>query len=203
MARTEKADPQVISKNIRMAAILSLMVAAPAAAQSELETGFEGALAACREWINNPASWQKGPQGFMDVMGMGDRLVPIREVIPPALPPESLRVANAFWRIKATDSAGYVLVVSGKIPMCHITGGGNADLQPAIEAVLASPRFTETWEPAEDLSNENLASTMFQDRQEPAFTIVITRALGPGERQDRTQLIATAVFNPEKAARGN
>lgn len=108
------------------------------------------------------------------------------------LPPEEMRRANHYWRINATPTAGYVLVVSDQIPICYITGGGDADLQPVVEAVLASPEFSQRWELVEDRSRDDMISTKFRNHGDQNFSIIISRAELPGGRQDRVQVIATA-----------
>ncbi|MBH0112931.1 hypothetical protein I5E68_08205 [Novosphingobium sp. YJ-S2-02] len=57
------------------------------------------------------------------------------------LPPEAWRAGNIYWRINSTLNAGYVLVVSHRMPICHLTGGGAEDLQPVVVEVLASAEF--------------------------------------------------------------
>ncbi|WP_421121986.1 hypothetical protein [Sphingobium yanoikuyae] len=78
--------------------------------------------------------------------------------------------------------------------MCHITGGGNADLQPVIEGVLASPAFSSRWEQQSTSTKDGMTSTTFRNREEPAMIIQISRADKAGQRLDRVQLIATATF---------
>lgn len=114
------------------------------------------------------------------------------------LPPEQLRQGNHYWRINSTQDAGYVLVVSDQLPMCHITGGGNADLEPAVEAVLASADFRGRWEELKDVSKGDMASTQFRSREDPRLSIVISRAKRAGERLDRVQVIATAIYDSAK-----
>jgi hypothetical protein len=114
------------------------------------------------------------------------------------LPPEQLRQGNHYWRINSTEGAGYVLVVSDQLPMCHITGGGNADLKPAVEAVLASAAFGARWEQLKDVSKGDMASTQFRSREDPRLSIVISRAKRAGERLDRVQVIATATYDTAK-----
>src|SRR3546814_18652243 len=76
----------------------------------------------------------------------------VNQIDEASLPPKELRRGNHYWRINSTEKAGYVLVVSDQLPMCHITGGGGTDLKPAIEAVIASPNFVKHWKAGADLS---------------------------------------------------
>src|SRR3546814_13232408 len=117
-------------------------------------------------------------------------------------PPRATRTDTLFpyatlfrsWLINSAEKAGYVLVVSDQLPMCHITGGGDTDLQPIVEAVIASPEFARHWEAGGDLSKGDMASTRFRNREEPSLSIIISRAKSPGQRLDRVQVIATATY---------
>ena len=101
---------------------------------------------------------------------------------------------NHYWRINSTQEAGYVLVVSDQLPMCHITGGGNADLQPAVEAVIASGPFRKRWEQLSNGSKGDMVTTIFRNRDDPALSIAISRATQPKQRRDRVQVLATATY---------
>jgi hypothetical protein len=177
--------------------------ATPACAQPDLEKGFDGALRGCEEWVLNPDSWAKGPASFIAAVGLGDRMGLVERVEEASLPPKQFRVGNHYWRINSTTGAGYILVVSDQIPMCHITGGGDADLQPAVNSVLGSSSFAGRWElvkeerPKGDTNGE-MASSVFRSRKDPAFSIVISRGKEPDQRLDRVQVLATAVYNLTK-----
>lgn len=175
-------------------ALGALVLATPVQAQSALEEGFAGALRGCEEWVLNPASWIDGAGPFVSAVGLGDMMGLVQSVEEAALPAEPLRRGNHYWRINSTEGAGFILVVSDQLPMCHITGGGDTDLQPAVEAVLASSDFRNRWKPIEDSSTGDMASTVFQNRDVRLFSIVISRAKKPGERLDRVQLLATAIY---------
>ncbi len=172
----------------------AIAFASPVYAQSDLEKGFNGALKGCETWVLYPATWADGPAPFIEAVGLGAKMGLVERVEAVNLPPPQLREANHFWRINSTEGAGYVLVASDRLPMCHITGGGNADLQPAIEAVLASPDFSTRWEQLSSSTTDGMISTTFRNREEPGMTIQISRAEKPAQRLDRTQLIATATF---------
>ena len=175
--------------------VAGLAVTAPASAQSELEVGFAGALRGCEEWVLNPASWAEGVEPFVSTVGLGDKMGLVASIDGAALPPTQLRVSNHYWRINSTPEAGYILVVSDQLPMCHITGGGGTDLQPTVETVLASSDFQGRWEKVQDTSRGDMASTVFRSREEPSFSIVISRAKAPGERLDRVQVLASAMID--------
>lgn len=180
---------------LRIGAILAgLALAVPAQAQSPSEEGFSGALRGCEEWVLNPASWAEGTAPFVSAVGLGDSMGIVASVDDVSLPPENLRVANRYWRINSTETAGYVLVVSDRLPMCHITGGGSSDLQPSIEAVLAAADFQGRWEKLEDSQRGDMLSTRYRSREEPRFSIVVSRANTAGQRLDRVQVVATALF---------
>ena len=110
------------------------------------------------------------------------------------LPPKQLRKGNHYWRINSTLGAGYVLVVSNQLPMCHITGGGDTDLQPVVETVLSSPDFKGRWEQLKTSANGDMVSTVFRNRRDPAMSITISRANQPNQRLDRVQVLATAIY---------
>lgn len=177
-------------------AILGVAVAVPASAQSELERGFAGALRGCEEWVLNPASWAEGVEPFVSTVGLGNTMGLVESVDEAALPPREWRTSNHYWRINSTAEAGYILIVSDQLPMCHITGGGGSDLQPIVEAVLASDEFQGRWEKVEDASQGDMISTRFRSREEPAFSMVLSRAKEVGQRLDRVQVLASATFEP-------
>lgn len=169
--------------------------AAPVRGQTELEKGFAGALRGCQAWVLEPSSWAEGPGPFLATVGLGDRMGLVAEAHESQLPPPSLRASNHYWRINSTEGAGYMLVVSDRLPMCHITGGGDTDLQPVVEAVLSTPEFASRWERVESATHGERISTRFRNREEPAFWIIISRAKEAGGRLDHVQVIATAYYD--------
>lgn len=171
---------------------------APVQAQSDLQGGFAGALRGCEEWVLNPASWANGTGPFVKAVGLGSQMGLVDRVDEANLPPKQLRQGNHYWRINSTPGAGYVLVVSDQLPMCHITGGGNVDLEPAVEAELTAPDFAKRWERVNDVSKGDMASTQFRNREDPRLSIVISRAKHAGERLDRVQVLATATYDTSK-----
>lgn len=178
-------------------AFVGLAIAVPANAQSDVERGFAGALRGCEEWVLNPASWAEGIGPFVSTVGLGEKMGLVETVNEAALPPAELRVANHYWRINSTANAGYILVVSDQLPMCHITGGGNSDLQPVVEAVLASSEFQSRWEEVRDNWGDDMVSTVYRSHEEPSFKMIVSRAKEPGQRLDRVQVLATATFDAD------
>ena len=174
--------------------LATLAFGTPAQAQPVLEKGFAGALRGCEGWILNPASWVDGPKPFMAAVGLGDAMGLVSRVDEVNLPPRQLRRGNHYWRINSTPGAGYILIVSDQLPMCHITGGGDTDLQPVVESVLASADFKARWEQLKTSSKGDMVSTIFRNRQDPALAIVISRASGANQRLDRVQVAATATY---------
>ena len=168
--------------------------ACPAKAEPNLERGFDGALRGCEEWLLNPASWADGAGPFVKAVGLGNQMGLVERVDEVNLPPKQLRRAMHYWRINSTPTAGYVLVVSDQLPMCHITGGGGTDLQPSVESVLSSPTFKKRWEQQETSSKSDMATTTFRHRQDPALSIMVSRAKLPDQRLDRVQVLATAIY---------
>jgi hypothetical protein len=182
---------------ILIAAAVCAALATPANAESELQKGFEGALRGCEEWVLNPGSWSHGVDPFVRSVGLGRQMGAVTSVEEVNLPPQQLRGANRYWRINSTLTAGYVLVVSDELPMCHITGGGDTDLQPTVEAVLASASFKSRWEQTDAGSRDDLASTEYRHREDPRMSIIVSRARQPGRRLDRVQVMATALYRTE------
>ena len=169
-------------------------VASPAVAEPNLEKGFDGALRGCEEWLLNPASWAEGTGPFVRAVGLGSQMGLVDRVEDVNLPPATLRRANHYWRINSTPNAGYVLVVSDQLPMCHITGGGGVDLQPSIKSVLSSPDFNRRWQSEKSAGKGPMTTTVFRNRQDPSLSITISRADKSGERLDRVQVLATAIY---------
>src|SRR5665213_1586253 len=134
-----------MKRGVISAVLVSLAAASPAHAQSVLESGFAGALRGCEEWVLNPTSWSNGATAFVSAVGLGDKMGLVDRVEDVQLPPKPFRVANHFWRMNSTNGAGYMLIVSDRLPICHITGGGDTDLQPAVSSVLASAAFNGRW----------------------------------------------------------
>jgi len=175
-------------------AAVALFCAASARAETPLERGFAGALRGCEEWVLNPKSWSNGVAPFVKLVGLGDKMGLVARVEDVSLPPPSLRAANHYWRINSTPGAGFVLVVSDQLPMCHITGGGDADLQPAVEATLRASPFASRWEKTGDEVRGEMVTTSFRNREDPAFNVVVSRARAVGQSLDRVQVIATATY---------
>lgn len=172
--------------------------ATPPGAQLDLAAGFDGALRGCEEWILRPASWASGPAPFVAAVGLGDRMGLVETVDAAALPPPQLRRANHYWRINSTPRAGYILVVSDQLPMCHITGGGDTDLQPIMQSALAAPAFAHRWEQLGETSYGDMTTTAFRHREEQALTLTVSRAKTTGQRLDRVQVMATAIFKTSR-----
>ncbi|MED5547228.1 MAG: hypothetical protein VYD90_18500 [Pseudomonadota bacterium] len=161
-----------------------------------LADGLAGALKACRLWVLHPDIWATGPEPFLKEVGLGDAMGQVRSIAEVNQPPQAWREGNVYWRINSTPDAGYVLVVSHRMPICQVTGGGDVDLQPTVGEVLASPQFTEAWRQVDEATRGDMVSTTFVSREEPDFTMVLSRAAAPGARRDRVQVIASASFAP-------
>ncbi|WP_162935637.1 hypothetical protein [Tsuneonella amylolytica] len=170
-------------------------LSSPAQAEPNLEKGFDGALRGCEEWLLNPASWVEGTDPFAKTVGLGPQMGLVDRVEEVSLPPVQLRLANHYWRINSAPNAGYVLVVSDQLPMCHITGGGGVDLQPSVESVLSSADFNKRWQPETSSGKDGMASTVFRNREDPALAMTVSRADKSGERLDRVQVLATAIYD--------
>lgn len=172
---------------------LTVVAAWPAQAQEAEVAGLTGALRGCEEWVLNPASWMDGPAPFKAAVGLGDRMDLVAQIDPASLPPPALRQANHYWRINSTPTTGYVLVVSDQLPICHISGGGDVDFQPIVEAVLSTSDFSSRWEQISVEDRDELRSTVFRSRVDPKFSATVTRAQSEGARRDRAQVLVTAI----------
>jgi hypothetical protein len=172
-----------------------LAISVSAAAQSELELDFEVALRGCENWVLEPESWADGLGPFASNLGLGDKAGWVGSVDEAALPPPQMRVANHYLRINSTSNAGFILVVSDRLPFCHITGGGGVDLQPNVESALASGAFKDRWEELHSHTRGDIVSTAFRSRADPKFEMVISRARKAGERLDRVQVLASAQYD--------
>jgi len=181
-------------RHIMFAFLASAALALPAQAEPILGRGFDGALRGCEEWLLNPASWAEGTGPFVKAVGLGQQMGLVDRVEEVTLPPKQLRRASHYWRINSTPTAGYVLVVSDQLPICHITGGGGTDLQPSVQAVLASPKFAARWQQLKTSSRDEMATTIYRNRRDPALSIVISRAKAAAQRLDRVQVLATATY---------
>lgn len=170
--------------------------AAPAPPVPGLDAAFDAALRGCETWILKPGSWTNGVERFVAAVGLGDGLEWVETVPESALPPPQMRRGNQYWRIAATQGAAYVLVVSDRLPICHITGGGGGDLQPPVESVLAGAAFAGRWERTSETVQGDRLSSAYKHRDEPALSILITRARAPGRRGGEVQVIATGVWTP-------
>ena len=177
-----------------------MLLASPsqAHAQSELEKGFLGALVGCEEWILDPATWVDGPSPYLAKIGLGPNAGFVSQVSEQNLPPPEFRRANHYLRINSTPTAGFVLVVSDQVPMCHITGGGQTDLEPVVKTVLESPDFAKRWENMSDKTHDDIVTSEFRNRRSHSLSILISRASASGGRVDRVQLIATAQYALKK-----
>ena len=183
---------------ILSAFLASAALSVPAQAEPSLERGFDGALRGCEEWLLNPASWADGPGPFIKAVGLGNEMGLVESVEEVNLPPKNMRRANRYWRINSTPTAGYVLVVSDQLPMCHITGGGGTDLQLSVQTVLSSSNFTGRWEQLKNGSQGDMSTTSYRNRQDPDLSITISRAKSAGQRLDRVQVLATATYRTGK-----
>lgn len=187
-----------VCKVLSAGLLLTGLIAAPSAnAQPVLEEGLAGAVRGCEEWVLNPSSWIEGAEPFLAIVGLGDRIGLVETVAEVNLPPPELRVANHYWRINSTSDAGYVLVVSDQLPMCHITGSGSGDMQPVVESLLASGEFLSRWTKENERKIDDMVTTSYRHVAEPSFFIAFSRASKPGQRVDRVQIIATAMLDTE------
>ena len=171
--------------------------APPAPDPAALAAGFDGTLLACESWVLDPSSWtgEEGIAPLVELTGLRDKIYPVPGVIDAALPPEEFRQANHYFRVDATRGEGFYLVVSDRLPICHITGGGVNDMHQAVEQVLASPAFLHRWEEIDSATDDGMISTHYRHRLVPRMEIVISREESGNHATDLVQVIATAQYD--------
>ncbi|UHD45886.1 hypothetical protein LUX29_01105 [Aureimonas altamirensis] len=175
--------------------LLTTLGASAQAVEDRLQRGLEGALHGCEEWILKPSSWVEGLAPFLATVDLAG-LIFETETLPAALlPPKEFRRGNRYFRIAAGEETGYALVVSSDIPMCHLTGGGALDLQPAAEEAITTDSFRARWDEISAETADGIVTTFFRSRVEPKLTLVYSRASTPNARRDRAQIIATALYD--------
>lgn len=194
-----------------IAGLAVLLAAVPAGAQhaptpravpvpdpAGLAAGFDGVLLACESWVLDPTSWSgtEGLAPLVELTGLGARLYPVPGVIDAALPPAEFRQANHYFRVDATAGEGFYLVVSDRVPMCHITGGGVNAMGDVIAQVLASPAFRHRWESTGVEEGDGVISTQYRHRLVPQMELVVSRQRA-GSANDLVQVVATAQYTPE------
>ncbi|TCL90787.1 hypothetical protein C8J38_107147 [Rhizobium sp. PP-WC-2G-219] len=192
-------DMERLSRLLLASAML-LAISGSASAQDgpvadPLLSGLEGALRGCEIWVLDPSSWLNDPARFLAAIDLGGAVFETESLPEPLLPPEPFRRGNRYWRINTGPNEGYALVVSRDIPMCHITGGGGVDFQPAAAAVAASPDFSDRWERIGEERQSGMVSTFFRLRKEPKLALVLSRAEAPSARRDRPQVIVTVTYD--------
>ncbi|TYC92769.1 hypothetical protein [Novosphingobium sp. BW1] len=165
-------------------------------ADPALVEGLAGAFRTCQLWILNPDSWASGPEVFHEQVGLGSAMGLVEQVDEINQPPEVWRQGSHYWRINSTQRAGFVVVVSDQLPVCHVTGGGDADFQPVVLKVLESASFKGAWREVDEAARGGMVSTTFVSREEPDFTMVLSRVAAPGARRDRVQVVVSASFTP-------
>ena len=173
-------------------ALAILSFATVANAELPLDRGFGGALRGCETWVLEPATWADGVAPFEAKVGLGSSMGLVDKISDESLPPEQLRLANHYWRINSSGDTGYLLVVSDRLPICHITGGGGIDLRPAIMSTLSSPDFKDHWKLVGTHSSGGLISNEYRNHEEPKFSMMISFPDDTHWSIDKLQVIATA-----------
>ncbi len=200
MLRVERWSRIERMPRLLLASAMLLAISGSASAQDgpvadPLRRGLEGALRGCEIWVLDPSSWLNGPTRFLAAIDFGGAAFETESLPEPLLPPEPFRRGNRYRRLNAGPNEGYALVVSRDIPMCHITGGGAVDFQPAAEAVAASPHISDRWERISEERLDGMVSTFFRLRKVPKLALVLSRADAQGARRDRPQVIVTMTYD--------
>lgn len=167
---------------LAVASVLASGAGPAAAAEPGLVDGFAAALRGCETWVLDPTSWRDGPQRFVASM-TGAVTVSRPQMIPDrAQPPAGLRRGNEYWRVSGPGRAGFFLITSTEIPMCHIVGDAQGDYGSSVAAVLASARFVARWERSGERAVGGRIVTTFLNRTAPDLELTVSRpaADGPG-----------------------
>lgn len=168
-----------------------------AAELAQMAAGMDGVFLACESWVLDPGSWTgaEGIAPLVELTGLGNRIYPVPTVIDAAQPPAEFRVANHYFRIDATSRSGFYLVVSDRLPICHITGGGGVELHGVVTDVLASAPFLARWEEIDESADGAIISTVYRHRLVPEMEMVVSRKAAAGGFNDLVQVIATAQYD--------
>jgi hypothetical protein len=168
-----------------------------AAELAQMAAGIDGVFLACESWVLDPTSWSgaDGIAPLVELSGLGNHIYPVPTVIDAAQPPVEFRLANHYFRIDATSRSGFYLVVSDRLPICHITGGGGVDLQPVVQEVLASAPFLARWEEIDRAEGRGMISTVYRHRLVPEMEMIVSRKPASGGYSDVVQMIATAQYD--------
>lgn len=192
----------VLGAGIRYFACLALaltaqpVLGAEMRTQQEIATGLAGVLRGCETWVLDPASWIDGTTPFLEAMNLGEQVSEVASIPDHLKPPTSLRKGNRSFRIDVNDRAGFALVVSTEIPMCHIVGVGFGDFGTAITVVLESEAFRESWHQLKELDHGSSQSIVFRHRQDNRLELTLSQPNPPATRALTIRLLATAVFDP-------
>lgn len=151
---------------------------------------IDTAVASCERWLLEPESWADDIAGF----DRGTILKPATSIPDILLPPPTARVAMHHWRVPLTDG-GVFVTTSDRLPICHVAGGGQGDLQPSVTALFQSPDWNRRWKAANTKRRGEMTSQQFVSLRDPKLTMTLSYATAPGGRTDRVQLIATAQYH--------
>ncbi|MDP1027526.1 hypothetical protein Q5H91_09905 [Sphingomonas sp. KR1UV-12] len=169
-----------------------LLAIAPVAGQADAGSNvaaIDRAVAACERWLLDPASWSDDIAAF----GRAEGLEPQDRVPDVALPPPAMRMALHYWRVPVGKGGIYV-TTSDRLPFCHLSGGGPADLQPAVAAAVGTPAFARHWRQTGTGERAGMTSWRFVSTADPAMTMTLSSPASAGGPTDRVQLLATIQY---------
>jgi len=178
------------------AATAALLATAPVPVQARGQgavAAVDTAIAACERWLLEPASWNGDIAAFGRAQGLRSQAT----VPSVALPPPAMRVSLHHWRVPLGEGGVYV-TTSDRLPVCHLSGGGPFDMQPAIVALRRAPDFARRWQRTGGGREGGMVSERFVSTVDPQLSMTLSHAVAAGGRTDRVQFLATASYQIRK-----
>ena len=157
---------------------------------------IDAALLGCERWVLFPAIWAEDTTlgAFEDSLGPPTAVTRLAELDEAFLPPTDMRHANHYWRITATDGTMVNLVVSDRLPICHITASGAGEVEAATRGLTDTPGFTARWKAESDDSRPGMRSILYRNREDEGMVAVVSHTTQGGS-EIGLRLIATAVYD--------
>jgi hypothetical protein len=178
------------------AAAMLVLATAPTPAQVDgpaIAAAADKAVAACERWLLEPGSWADDIAAF----GRAQGLEPQKTVPSIALPPPAMRVALHHWRVPLGEGGVYV-TTSDRLPVCHLSGGGPFDMQPAVVAMRRSPAFGRRWQRTGGNHDGDMVGARLVSTVDPKMSMILSHAAAAGGRTDRVQFLATVSYQIRK-----
>ena len=172
----------------------SLIAAAAAAYASPVELApIDTAFLACTSWMGQP-DMRGDASAFAESTGLErNGLIAIADVPEFALPPPPARVDMHHWQV-LNGSGAFLITAAETSPICHIVGGGAADLFAAINAFAAKPSFKAVWREGDRRTSGDMVTRTFSLVADDRVQMTMSHAAEAGARLDRPQLVASVFY---------